>query len=89
MKTLGLFVFPLVACTLAACGPVELVASGISDGTKYVVKQTNTQSQGQPAQAAPATGQRPATQSAAAQDRAAPPVTAAPVAKIGKAEPLP
>ncbi len=79
---------------LSACGPVEFIASGISDGTKFVLDRAERHQQGtgaaQPASTAP---QAPTASPAVAPARqpapeAAPPATAAPVPKVGRPEAL-
>jgi hypothetical protein len=76
---------------LSGCGPVEFVASGISDGTKYVIDRIEGNGQ-QPRADRPAPSQAPAAGPAAygrqAGPEAGPPVTAAPVPKVGAPEPL-
>lgn len=82
-----------LALLLPGCGPVEFVASGISDGTKYVIDRIEGNGQ-QPRAARPAPAQAPepaagpAAYGRPAGPDAAPPVTAAPVPKVGAPEPL-
>lgn len=79
--------------TLSACGVVELMASGISDGTKYVIRKVEEGRQGETR----APGTIPATAPLEAvppapvhgTDAAAPPpAVAAPVTPVSRGEPL-
>lgn len=81
-----LFSFALAAGALAGCAPLEMVASGISDGTKYVVNRMGTQGEAQQQPASPAASAPAAP--AARPDPSEPPVTAAPVTRVGPPEPL-
>jgi hypothetical protein len=81
-----------VLTTLSACGAVELMASGISDGTKYVIRKVEEGRQGEtrapgtiPA-AAPVQAASPAPVHGT--DATVPPVTAAPVTPVSRGEPL-
>jgi hypothetical protein len=69
---------------LAGCGPLEFLASGISDGTKYLIGKAEREQQGQGAGTAPG-APAPARPEGA---EGSPPVTAAPIPKVGPAEPI-
>ncbi|HEV7368284.1 hypothetical protein [Arenibaculum sp.] len=83
--------FPLLAvATLSGCGVAELIASGASDGTKYVIRRIDER---EAAGTAPGTAAAPSAVSPAASPAAAPeaepPTTAAaPVIPVTRGEPL-
>lgn len=77
-----------IVSALGGCTPVEILASGISDGTKYVIDKTigPAQPTGSPASTSVQSGPAPVETGSGS---SVPPVTAAPTRKIIKSEPLP
>lgn len=86
--------FPLLAvATLSGCGIAELIASGASDGTKYVIRRMDEREAADTAQgtaaASPAASPAVSPAASATAPAAEPPTAAAaPVIPVTRGEPL-